>query len=116
MQREIARLIEPAADNMAARLIGRYPRGRKEHPGRKHMRDDIRVRKGRADLAYVVVGARIGPIWQDGTVRRRDGTRKYANRGRMPAASPHLFENTAVAVRAQMLERAQQILDRPHEI
>lgn len=116
IKREVAGLVDPAAYAMAAALVSHYSRGRTSHPGRPHMKDDVRVRAARLSdgevAARLVVGPRIGPIWQDGTVVRHDATRKNANRGRMPPQNPHLFERTAVATRAQMLQRAQQILDR----
>jgi len=44
IKREVGTLIDPAAQLMANRLEQRYPLGRKAHPGRKHMKDDIRIR------------------------------------------------------------------------
>ncbi len=117
IKREVGTLIDPAAQAMAGRLIARYPRGRKEHPGRKHMDDDVRVRvlsQHESDVpARKVIGPRLASIWQDGTGPRYDATRKNANRGRMPAAAPGFFERTAVEVRAEMLRKAQAILDKP---
>ncbi len=120
IKREVGTLIAPAADQMASVLRARYPTGRKNHPGVKHMDDDIRIttRPGNDDLlpARRVIGPRLATIWQDGTVERFDSTRKNARRGRMPAAAEGFFERTAVQVRAAMLQRAQAILDRPRDV
>lgn len=117
IKREVGHLIEPAAETMAAHLRQRYPRGVKEHPGRKHLRDDVRIRSRSSSEAVIparqVLAPRLATIWQDGTPVRHDATRHNANRGRMPAADPQFFERTAVTVRAAMLQRAQAILDKP---
>lgn len=120
IKREVGTLIDPAAQAMAGRLVARYPRSRASHPGRKHMKDDVRVRVMNQDEADVparkVIGPRLASVWQDGTGVRRDFTRKNASRGRMPAADPHFFERTAVSVREDMLRKAQAILDRNRTI
>lgn len=120
IKREVGALIAPAAQTMADRLVRRYPLGRKSHPGRLHMRDDVRVgsRQSREPLlpARRVTGPRLATIWQDGTGQRFDATRKNANRGRMPPQDPGFFQRTAIQVRADMLSTAQAILDRPREI
>jgi len=120
IKREVGTLIDPAAQLMANRLEQRYPLGRKEHVGRKHMRDDIRIRNLSSPEdslpARRVSGPRLATIWQDGTDGRVDPTRKNANRGRMPAADPGFFQRTAVNVRAGMLNRAQSILDKPRRV
>jgi len=120
IKREVGTLIDPAAQLMANRLEQRYPLGRKAHPGRKHMKDDIRIRNLSSPEAILparrVSGPRLATIWQDGTGTRIDSTRKNANRGRMPAADPGFFQRTAVNVRADMLNRAQAILDKPREV
>jgi hypothetical protein len=120
IKREVGALIRPAADEFAARLYRRYPLGRKEHPDRPHMKDDIRIGTVQGNDHLLpgrrVFGPRLAFIWQDGTVQRHDATRRNANRGRMPAADPGFFERTAVRVRSEMLNAAQVILDKPREI
>lgn len=120
IKREVGLLIAPAAQTMAERLIHRYPLGRKQHPDRPHMREDVRIGtlQSQDHLLPVrrVFGPRLAFIWQDGTAQRFDATRKNANRGRMPAADPGFFERTAVQVRGEMLRNAQGILDRPRQI
>lgn len=120
IKREVGALIAPAAAQMASILRGRYPTGRKNHPGVKHMDDDIRItaRPGSSDVlpSSRVIGPRLASIWQDGTVDRFDNTRRNARRGKMPAAAPRFFQHTAVAVRTAMLQKAQAIVDRPRDI
>ena len=120
IKREVGTLIDPAAQFMANRLEQRYPLGRKAHPGRKHMKDDIRIRNLSSPEAILparrVTGPRLASIWQDGTGNRVDATRKNANRGRMPAQDPGFFRRTAVNVRTDMLQRAQAILDKPRQM
>lgn len=120
IKREVGLLIPVAADRMIGLLAGRYPIGRKDHPDRPHMREDMYVRtlSSQDHLLPVrrVVGPRLAYIWQDGTTQRYDATRKNANRGRMPAFAPGFFQRTAVAVRGQMLQQAQGILDTPRPV
>src|SRR5678816_1761261 len=120
IKREVGALIDPAAQLMANRLEQRYPLGRKEHPGRKHMKDDIRIRNLSSPESILparrVTGPRLASIWQDGTGERVDSTRRNARRGRMPPQDPGFFQRTAVQVRADMLNRAQGILDRPRQV
>jgi hypothetical protein len=120
IKREVGALIPAAADAMVARLESRYPLGRHHRAGVPHMRDDVRIRTRQGQDALLPVrqvrAPRLAYIWQDGTNERFDATRKNAKRGRMPAADPHFFERTAVQTRADMLARAQDILDRPREI
>lgn len=120
IKREVGALPIAAADRFVGLLESRYPIGKKHNPEVPHMRDDIRVRTGRNSDPLVpakrVLGPRLGYIWQDGTRERVDNTRKNARRGRMPAADPGFFERTAIQVRTDMLQRAQDILNRSREI
>jgi hypothetical protein len=84
------------------------------------MREDMGIRNitGSEPLLPVrkVRGPRLAYIWQDGTRRRYDSTRKNANRGISPPQEPGFFQRTAILVRTAMLTKAQQILDRPRQI
>jgi hypothetical protein len=121
IKREVGALIDPAANDMVTRLKQRYPMGAKPHrDGTPHMRDDMGIRNitGSEPLLPVrkVRGPRLAYIWQDGTRRRYDATRKNAYRGISPPHDPGFFQRTAIQVRTAMLNKAQQILDRPREI
>jgi hypothetical protein len=120
MKREVGALIPVAAERMAATITARYPYGPLGQRSVKHMKDDVRIRSLSSADPLIPVRKVLAPnlahIWQDGTVERFNITRGNARRGRMPAAAPGFFERTAVQTRAQMLQQAQAILDRPREI
>ena len=120
MKREIAVLIPRAADRMASTIRQRYPLGRKNHPGRPHMREDISIRNLGPQNHFLpgrkVKGPTLAYIWQNGSVDRYDETRGNAYRGRMPKAAPDFFERTAASVRSDMMRNAQAILDRNRQI
>ncbi len=116
IKREVGQLIPVAAQQMSSILTSRYPISRIAHT---HMRDQLRVSTGQASDALPISRVKapnLAAIWQDGTVQRHDATRRNANRGRMPAAAHGFFERTAVQTRAAMLQRAQNVLDRPRSI
>lgn len=120
IKREIGELFPVAGAEAVSTLEARYPFGRKHNPAVPHMRDDIFTRRmtGTDVLLPIirVTGPHLAYIWQDGTAERIDATRRNARRGRMPAADPGFYERTAVTTRQRMLDRAQQIIDRPREI
>jgi hypothetical protein len=115
IKREVGDLIPRAAESMAGTLTARYPIG---PTGRLHYGTRIRSRVGNDFLIPVrqVVGPALAYIWQDGTVQRFAYSRANANRGRSPAHAPGFFERTAVQTRAEMLRRAQGVLDKTREI
>jgi hypothetical protein len=115
IKREVGALIPAAAQSLDDTVTAIYPLGK---TGRLKRGTLVRSLPSTDPLIPVrrVTGAPLAFIWQDGTVVRHDATRKNANRGRMPAGNPHLFERTAAQTRAAMLAHAQAILDRPRGI
>lgn len=116
-KRHVSGLIEAAPHALFSRLQSAYPVGPTGNLRRRisitsQSRQSgavaIPVRRVRATAAHI-------HMWQEGTVQRHDATRKNANRGRMPAGGP-VFERNAGQVRREMLQKAEQELNRTHEL
>jgi len=115
IKREMSGLIDSAAQSMLNRVQQRFPVG-----PTGNLRALVRVTASRPS-----VGALLGKkvrgtaahihIWQEGTRQRTDATRGNANRGRMPVGG-RVFETAAAETRANMLRRAQDMLNRNREL
>ncbi len=120
IKREVGGLVDLAAQGMVNRLQQRYPAGptgnlramvfntQPRAFATTSTGQTIPARRVRATAPHI-------HIWQEGTGQRFDATRKNANRGRMPAGGK-VFEATAAEVRANMLRRAQELLNRNREL
>lgn len=113
-KRYVSGLIEAAPNALFARLQAEYPIGLTGTLRRRisitsgPSRDSIPNKRVRATAPHI-------HMWQEGTVERFDATRRNARRGRMPVGG-RVFERNAGDVRRQMLQKAEQELNRTHEL
>ena len=120
IKREMGGLIDHAAHSMLNRVQQRFPAGKTGN-----LRAMVYVTQPKSFTTTstgVSVPARrvrsTAPhihIWQEGTRERFDATRGNARRGRMPVGGK-VFETAASEVRANMLRRAQDMLNRKREL
>lgn len=120
IKREVAYLVDRYATLTKDRVQAAFPIG---PTGQLHNRVTVTHPRGTATSATgTIIPARVvrasAPhvhIWQEGTVERFDATRANARRGRSPAHGRR-FENIAADTRAEMLQQAQHLLNRPREL
>jgi hypothetical protein len=120
IKREVGQLVEQAAQNTQARVQAVYPVG-----PTGNLRKLVRVSNPRGFSSTAggsVIPAKVvratAPhvhIWQEGTRDRFDATRANARRGRSPRHGD-VMASTAIRERADMLRKAQAVLDRKREL
>lgn len=117
-KRHVSGLIEAAPHALFSRLQSAYPVGL---TGTLRRRISITSGPTRNSGGISIPNKRVRAtaphihMWQEGTVERFDATRNNARRGRMPAGGP-VFERNAGQVRREMLQKAEQELNRRHEL
>ena len=115
IKREMGGLIDSAAHSMLNRVQQRFPAG-----PTGNLRAMVRVSSSAPSLG-TIPGKKVRAtaphlhMWQEGTRERFDATRSNARRGRMPAGG-RVFETAAAETRANMLRRAQDMLNRNREL
>ena len=113
IKREMGGLIDTAAQSMLNRVQQRYPAG-----PTGNLRAMVRVQSSTPTLG-TIPGKKVRAtaphlhMWQEGTRQRT--AYGDANRGRMPAGG-RVFETAAAETRANMLRRAQDMLNRDREL
>jgi len=115
IKREMTGLLESAAHSMLNRVQQRFQAG-----PTGNLRAMVRITTKSAAIGTIPAQkvratAPHVHIWQEGTGERFDATRSNARRGRMPAGG-RVFETAAAETRANMLRRAQDMLNRNLEL
>ena len=115
IKREMGGLIDSAAHSMLNRVQQRFPAG-----PTGNLRAMARITASAPSVGSIS-GKKVKAtaphihMWQEGTRERFDATRGNARRGRMPAGG-RVFETAAAETRANMLRRAQDMLNRNREL
>ncbi len=116
IKREMAGLLESAAHSLLNRVQQRFPAG-----PTGNLRSMVRISTKSSASGGAIPAQKVRAtaphvhIWQEGTGERFDATRSNARRGRMPAGG-RVFETAAAETRANMLRRAQDMLNRNREL